>query len=135
MWLAMTDNDDYLHTEDEKLALMICHGAYDAHTYPISHMVNDLIHRVHWIPIDMTVDSNVFLNKYLEDNGSDDRIEPFARENTASYRSTQNYVRIQNIKEKYHSILEPALYDLLDQDRSVYQKSKDMYGAFALGNR
>jgi uncharacterized protein YqgV (UPF0045/DUF77 family) len=122
MWLMSTENDHYLHTDDEKLALTICSGVYDEHTYPISHLLGDLIDRVFWIPLDTDQSSNVLLNQYFKDNGSDLRIDLNARENVAISRLKQNYERINQLKEKYRDIIETGLYSLYKHDRKLYKK-------------
>lgn len=116
------------------LATIICSGGFDGHSMPITYFWQEVLDRIHWIPIDLTVDgqsvdSETLTNDYLAEHDlpllQTDGIDRHA--SNYILKNWQIIVAEQKKRAREIGPLSDSLFNQLDRDTMLYFKVINSY--------
>lgn len=135
-----------IHGEEEKhpeliaqmphefLTTIISAGCFDHHSQPISFIWKDLLDKITWIPLDLTIDGQLIESEILTDSYLAENNLPLLQTNGIDRHETHNYRKkwykiIDDHKEKARTImpLSVALFTHLNDDIVLYNSVIDSY--------
>lgn len=108
---------------------LLCFACYDNHTMPIVKLYHKILDRIHWIPIDIGIDSEQLTNDYLAQEDLPFRIDRPLREAVASPEKRTFQEKIHQLKKIYSvdKSLANVLYCILNEDLELYCSVIDRY--------
>lgn len=124
-WAFLTGAERYFF--DINLAPLLCSGMHDNHTNSLSHYYSDLIYRIHWIPMDISIPVHELTNDYMKENGLSFTVDESYNFNESGESKKEKYKRVQQIKKKLNDRLQSNLIIILHRDIELWEDAKQNY--------
>jgi len=116
----------------EKFALLLTHGIYDVHTYPISMLYPNLYEKAHWIPLDLhkdRFDANILTSYFLQKNGMKLKISKNQVIHPSPAREKEACNRLAEIKTGHPRWFDELTFWFLSDDIRIHSDSIQHYNS------
>lgn len=114
----------------ERFALLLTHGMYDVHTYPIS-MLYPNHHRItHWIPLDLErngFNANILTSYFLEKNGIRLKIPKSTIIHASTSKQKDFFKKLSEVKLRYPDWIDELSFRFLSEDILSYSTAIEYY--------
>ena len=114
----------------ERFALLLTHGMYDVHTYPISILYPNHYKITHWIPLDLErngFNANILTSYFLEKNGVRLKIPKSTIRHASTYQQKDFFKKLSEVKLRYPDWIDELSFRFLSEDILSYSAAIENY--------